>query len=74
LEELGETDKCSDHFLDLEFEKTNLRKRLIDLDYGHKLECANSIRQNRLREAEEMKKIEHQIEQQREQQKEQRKH
>jgi len=37
LEEAGETDKYSDKYMDLEHERANLKKKLIDLDYQHRV-------------------------------------
>jgi hypothetical protein len=56
LEEIEETDKYSDRFLDLQGERANINKALADLDFDHKVECAKLIRESRRKGNEEREK------------------
>ena len=51
-----ETDKFSDRHLELEQERNNLRKRVIDLDYEHKLICSSLLKESRQKQADEREK------------------
>ena len=53
-----ETDKYSEKYLDLEHERNNLKKRVMDLNYEHKVVFANMIREKREKEAEEKERRE----------------
>ncbi len=46
-----ENDKYTDRYLDLEQERNNIRKRIMDLDYEHKIICANQMKESRQRDA-----------------------
>ena len=62
LEMIKETDKYSDGYLNLEQERINLRKRVMDLDYEHKVTYANQMKEKRQKEAEERERKQKEVE------------
>ena len=64
-----ETDKYSDRYLQLEQEISNLRKRVIDLDFEHKLLCSNKLKESRQKQEEERDRALKEAEEEREKRK-----
>ena len=64
-----ETDKYSEKSLDLQHERNNLRKRVMDLDYEHKVVSANMIRAKRERDAQDKERREREAEEEKERRK-----